>query len=164
MAGGLQMTHAYRDFVVEYGGWLLFAGLVLILGVFMVYQRRGARLRLMRIQRRESVGEDQWFEALYPVAPDNRGPVRDILLALATDIGVEWTKLRPTDTFEEVLRVNPRYAPHEDLEGAEYRIVSYAQMLGIADKGLPGFTGALKEFLDRWVILCGGEPPLVEAS
>lgn len=153
------MDQAYRDFILEYGDWLLGAGLVVILGMFMVYQRRGIVRRKVHLQRREGIGENEWFEAFYPVAPEKRGPVREVLLVLADDIGVEWTKLRPTDTFEEVLHVDARYAPHEDLEEAELRIVSQAERLGIADKGLPGFTGVLRDFLDRWVTLCGGEPP-----
>jgi len=153
------MIETYSDFILEYGDWVLAAGLVLIFGMFTAYQYRGIARRKMRLQRRDGIGENEWFEAFYPVAPEMRGPVREVLMALAVDIGIEWTKLRPADTFEEVLRVDPRFAPHEDLEEAELRIVSHAERLGIADRGLPGFTGVLKDFLDRWVTLCGGEPP-----
>ena len=100
--------------------------------------------------------DDEWFAAFYPASQGGRESVRQILQAFADDIGIEWTRLRPRDTFEEVLRVDRRYSPYDDLEEAELRMVSHAEKLGIANKGLPGFTGVLKDFLDRWVSLCGG--------
>ena len=153
------MGQGLNDFVVMHGGWVVLAGVVAILGTFAAYQFRGVVERKKRIRKRRAVSENEWFEVFYPVAPEKRDLVRDVLAALAEEMGVEWTKLRPTDSFEEVLRVNPRYSPHEDLEEAELEIASLAEKLGVADKGLPGFNGVLKDFLDRWVSLCGGEPP-----
>ncbi len=153
------MDQGIGGFVVKYGDWIAIAGLVAILGAFAAYQFRGVVERKKRIGNREPISESDWFAAFYPVAPEKRGAVRDVLAAFAEEIGVEWTKLRPTDTFEEVLLVNRRYSPHDDLEEAELEIASLAEKLGVADQGLPGFTGALTDFLDQWVILCGGEPP-----
>ena len=85
--------------------------------------------------------------------------MREVLQAFGDDIGIEWTKFRPHDTFEKVLRVDRRYSPYNDLEEAELRIELCAEKLGIADNEPPGFTGVLKDFLDRWVVLCGGQPP-----
>jgi len=153
------MDQGFSGFVVKYGDWIAIAGAVVILGAFAAYQFRGTVERKRRIGKRESVSENDWFVAYYPVAPEKRAAVRDVLAAFAEEIGVEWTKLRPTDTFEEVLRVNRRYSPHDDLEGAELEIASLAEKLGVVDQGLPGFTGVLRDFLDRWIVLCGGDPP-----
>lgn len=153
------MDQGFNGFVVKYGDWIAIAGAVAIFGSFAAYQFFGVVERKKRIGKRRSLSEDDWFVAFYPVRPEKRRVVRDVLAAFAEEIGVEWTKLRPTDTFEEVLRVNRRYSPHDDLEEAELEIAVLAEKLGIADQGLPGFTGILTDFLDRWVILCGGEPP-----
>lgn len=153
------MVQGLNNFIVRHGEWVAFAGAVLIFGAFGAYQFKGVVERKKLIGKRQLVSENAWFDAYYPIAPEERNLVRDVLGALAEEIGVEWTKLRPADTFEDVLRINRRFSPHDDLEGAEREIASLAEKLGIADKGLPGFTGVLKDFLDRWVSLCGGEPP-----
>lgn len=153
------MDHGFNGFAIRYGDWIAIVGAVAILVAFAAYQFCGVVERKKRIGKRHSVSENDWFVAFYPVAPEKRAAVRDVLAAIAEEIGVEWTKLRPTDTFEEVLRVNRRYSPHDDLEGAELEIASLAEKLGVADQGLPGFTGVLRDFLDRWIVLCGGDPP-----
>lgn len=153
------MDQGFSDFVVRHGDWVAITGAVVIFGAFAAYQFRGVVERKKRIGNRPQVSENEWFDAYYPIVLEKRDLVRDVLGALAEEIGVEWTKLRPSDTFEEVLRIDRRYSPHDDLEGAEREIVSLAENLGIADKDLPGFTGVLKDFLDRWVSLCGGNPP-----
>lgn len=153
------MDQGFTGFVVKYGDWIAIGGVLAIVGAFAAYQFRGVVERKKRIGKRQSVSENDWFVEFYPVAPDKRRVVRHVLAAFAEEIGVEWTKLRPSDTFKEVLRVHHRYSPYDDLEEAELEIASLAEKLGIADQGLPGFTGVLRDFLDRWVILCGGEPP-----
>ena len=153
------MGQGFNDFVVRYGDWVAIAGAAAVFGAFAAYQFRGVVQRKKRIGNHPSVSENDWFDEYYPIALEKRGLVRDVLGILAEEIGVEWTKLRPVDTFEEVLRIDRRYSPHDDLEGAEREIVSLAERLGIADKSLPGFTGVLEDFLDRWVSVCGGEPP-----
>lgn len=150
---------AYENFVSNHFGWLIGIGAAAIISLLALHQYRGVTRRRRRFTSRPSLTETEWFEALYPVSQAEREGVREILQAFADDIGVEWTRLRPTDTFEKVLRVDRRYSPYDDLEEAELRIVARAEKLGIAGKGLPGFTGVLKDFLDRWVSLCGGEPP-----
>lgn len=153
------MPQVYRDLVLEYGGWVAVAGLVMIFGAFMAYQNRGIMRRKDHLRRRQEMGESEWFEIFYPVAVEKRGHVRDVLAAFAEDIGIEWTQFRPSDRFEQVLRVAARYSPIDDLEEAGLEIASLAEKLGVVDQELPGFTGSLKNFLDRWVKLCGGEPP-----
>jgi len=149
----------YEGFVMDYSGWLIGIGAAGIFALLAFHQYRGVTRRRKRFSSRPSLTEAEWFAAFYPASQAEREGVREILQAFADDIGVEWTRLRPTDTFEKVLRVDKRYSPYDDLEEAELRIVARAEKLGIADKGLPGFTGVLKDFLDRWVSLCGGEPP-----
>ena len=153
------LMRMYENVVQEHFGWFLGIGLVIIFGPLIAYQHRGVTRRRRRFRSRPSLTEEEWFAAFYPASKAEREGVREILQAFADDIGIEWTRLRPTDTFEKVLRVDKRYSPYDDLEEAELRIVARAEKLGIADKGLPGFSGVLKDFLDRWVSLCGGEPP-----
>jgi len=149
----------YENVVHDHFAWFLGIGLAIILGPLIAYQYRGVTRRRRRFTSRSSLTEEDWFAAFYPASQPGRESVRTILQAFADDIGIEWTRLRPTDTFQEVLRVDRRYSPYHDLEEAELRIVSHAEKLGIAHKELPGFTGVLKDFLDRWVVLCGGDPP-----
>lgn len=156
---GCMLCQAYRNFIIENGVWLIALGTAVILGFFAVYQRRGVIARRRFLEGREAFSERKWFETFYPVHAEARDLVGEALRALGRDIGTEWTRLRPTDTFEQVLRVQRRYSPIDDLEEAELEIALMAERLGILDRTVPGFTGTLKDFLDRLVASQGTIAP-----
>jgi hypothetical protein len=139
--------------------WLIIIGPVGIGGFLAAWRYRGAQTRRRVFKGRSSLPEEAWFRRWYPVDQSERENVRRILSALANEIGVEWTKLRPSDTFEGELRIHPRYLPYDDLNEAECKILSLAEALKLSPADLPGFTGTLGGFLDQWTQLSGGEPP-----
>lgn len=148
----------FSEFVRQHDMWLLIGGLVVIFGAFGILQYRGHVRRRRIFEQRIDIGENEWFESYYPVPPGQRAMVRGVLSAIAQDIGVPWTRLRPNDRFEEVLRIPGKYSPQEDLEGADLDLAVQADALGIPRDELPGFSGSLKDFLDSWIHLSGGAP------
>lgn len=139
------------EIMLRHGIWIVGVGAAVILGLFMVYQHRGIQLRHRTLSDRPRLAEAMWFSQFGPVGAESRQVVRCALQAIAEDLRVDWTQLRPTDTFEETLRVHNRYSPIDDLDGAEYGIVTLAQKLGIPRDRLPGFQGNLESFLNRLV-------------
>lgn len=150
---------AYDSFIIEYGTWVMVVGAILLVGALAGYQHFGEVRRRQRFRARVRLEDSEWFSTYYPVGEGERSTVRAILQSFGDDVGIEWTRLRPTDTFEDMLRVERRYSPHDDLEEAELRIVSLAEKLGISEHRIPGFTGSLGSFLDQWIRLSGGDPP-----
>jgi hypothetical protein len=147
------MRAAYEQFVLAHGAWLAIAGLLLIFGAFGYVQYLGRRARKLKLVGRESLPEDEWFARLYPVKGDQRPIVKVALAAIAQEIGVAWTQLRPTDTFESDLRINRKYGPQEDMEGAALELENFARRLRLDVGDFPAFRGRLSEFLDRLLVV-----------
>ncbi len=109
------------------------------------------------------MADGEWFAELFPLtSPQAKESAREVLKALASEIGVHWTQLRPGDTFEEDLRIDPKYAPVDDLDGAELKLVDLATARGIREVPPPGFTGPLSGFLNQWVKLNGANQTATE--
>jgi hypothetical protein len=147
------MLRICSEFIVQYGEWVVVLGLVFIFGGFGLYQYRGLLKRRQLVGQRRAVTEDEWFAEFYPAPLAARACVRQVLTALAEEIGVGWTQLRPTDTFEDKLRIPPRYSPIDDLDGADSEIASILSRCGIAANMRAGYAGSLSDFLDRLVLL-----------
>lgn len=145
------------EFIREYGALIGILGCAMILFAYFHYQmRQGLVARRRHFQRREIVGEDHWFADLYPLTSlEAKKVAREVLQALAEEIGVDWRRLRPGDSFEQTLRIDPKYHPVDDLEEAESRIVQLATARGIKEIPPPGFTGPLSGFLNEWLELNG---------
>lgn len=139
-----------REFIVTNGSWLVVAGIVFISLPFIIYQYRGIKNRRRQLQKRSIIPEVDWFRTHFPIQQHHE-LVRDLLIAIANEIGVNWTQLHPSDTFEETLRVQPRYMPIDDLDGAELEIAMIAEKHHLKHANLPGLEGSLEGFLRRWV-------------
>ena len=98
---------ASSGFLVEHGAWVALLGTVVILGLFLAYQRRGALARRGAFSNRRTTSEIDWFESYYPVDSAYRGAIKEMLEAFGKEIGVRWTRLRPSDTFENEIRIAP---------------------------------------------------------
>jgi len=152
------------DLIVNHGEWIVMFGLVVIIGMFSLYQYHGVLQRRRHLWKRTCCNEDEWFDKYFPVDPCARELARRILTGLADDIGVNWTQFRPSDTFEAVLRVQGRYSPLDDLEDAEMTLAAIADERGIKPESLPAFRGSLKEFIDRTLAVLTASDQVQTAS
>ena len=145
------------EFVRENGVVIVCLGTLVILALYFYAQMyQGVRKRRQPIKKRTILMEDVWFADLYPLtSPEAKRTAREVLEAIANEIGVDWGQLRQEDTFEETLRIDPKYHPVDDLEKAESQIVKLATARGINEIPPPGFTGPLSGFLDQWLELNG---------
>jgi len=153
------LWHWYEQMVNHHFGKVLAALVGGLCAVLLVHQYLGLIQRRKRFSKRDVIADEQWFNRFYPVPEIERNNVRLVLQAISKDIGIEWTQIRPTDHFEDMLKVHGRPFLVDDLEEAELRLVGLADQKGIDGKNLPGFTGTIRSFLDQWVQLCRGEPP-----
>lgn len=145
----------FNDFVLEYDVIMLIGGLLVIFVAFDLYQRRGYHRRRKRLGHRDILSENQWFGQYYPVSAQGQKIVRKILMELANDVRVEWTQLRPSDKFQGVLRIDPKYAPSDDLEHTAIILESMLESLEERDIEPPQFEGSLADFLDRLLLRSG---------
>ncbi len=113
----------------------------------------GHRARRLKLVGREPLPEGEWFARLYPVEGDQRPIVKVALVAIAQEISVAWTQLRPTDTFESDLRINRKYGPQEDMEGAALELENFARRLRLDVRDFPALRGRLSESPDRLLAL-----------
>jgi len=140
------------EIVNDYAGWILVGGTVIILGSYFLFcEFKGHRLRRARFMDRPILDEETWFATYYPIEPAGREHARFALNALAEDIGIHWTQLRPSDTFEEMLRVDRRYDYCEDLEHAAFYFEELIENWDEIPRSFPGFNGPLLVFLNSWV-------------
>ncbi len=131
--------------------WRLVAGLVGLFAVFGFYfswQYIGYRRRRAAISSRVSCSQDEWFRRYYSATEEQQDLLVQILQALAFEIGVDWTQLRPDDTFEWDLFVGSSYARFEDLEEANLVTWDLVRKKQLAEERLPNFKGTLRAFLD----------------
>lgn len=68
------------------------------------WQLARARLR-KRLRARVALDEGQWFAQYMPVDVNVQTELKEVLIALGQDLGVEWARLRPEDSFNETLCV-----------------------------------------------------------
>ncbi len=88
----------------------------------------------------------EWFDRFYPVPASERETLERVLTALGSEIGIDWTQLRPPDTFESMLRIAPQYAPEGDLDDVETEVLNL--LPGAKLESLPAMQGTLADFLD----------------
>ena len=144
----------YSNLILEYGAWIAAIVGLLVGGAFVSYQRRGFRRRQRRLQERERLCEDEWFDAFWPDVHD-RDLTCGVLARLADELKIEWTQLRPDDTFENELRIHPRYSPYYDLEDTGDYLIALMRQYDVPSDEWPPMTGDLKRFLSRVSLVCG---------
>ena len=131
--------------------WRLIGALVGLSAIFAVYfswQYVGYRKRRASISNRLKCSEDVWFRRYYSATNEQRALLVQILEAFAFEIGVDWTQLRPDDTFERDLFVGSSYAYFEDLEQVNLVAWDLIRSNALAAENLPSFKGTLRQFLD----------------
>lgn len=99
--------------------WLL-AGTILTLCVGGIHTWHSCvrRATARRFADREVLSPDEWFERYLPVDPAKRDSLKILLRALGEDLAIDWTRLRPNDTFSTTLR-GPRWAGAQDFGALE---------------------------------------------
>lgn len=111
---------------------LLVLGIVVIFGGLLIYQFEGIKRRRNRLKGRPILTDEEWFRQNMPARKAECALVRNILMAFSDEIGVHWTQLRVTDTFNGELRVASKFAYGDDLDGASACIEKI-----LADEGRP---------------------------
>ena len=139
--------------LVRNGLWVGLIGVVLILALLFAWQRRGFRKRRGQFLQRTPLAVDEWFANFYPIASEDREAVIEFLSVLGREIGIQWTQLRPEDTFEDAILIESRYAYWEDLEEVNLYLADLAAKSSIPHDALPSFDGRLEMFLDSVVAL-----------
>lgn len=146
------------QWLCEHGAWVAVCGALVIGGLFVLWQRRGFQKRRTGLQKREILDANEWFRRFYPDAR-NKPATHAVLEVLAKELDIHWTQLRPEDSFERDIRIQPKYSPYDDLEETECFLISVMREHGVPRQEWPPMTGDLKSLLDRVAALCqqGGE-------
>ena len=75
--------------------------------------------RKRRFDHREPMSPQEWFTRFCPAPRATCDALTEVLEGLGKEIRVDWTRLRPDDTFTETLRTAKRYDMDGDLDGFE---------------------------------------------
>ena len=79
---------------------------------------REYRHRKERFAERDVLAAEQWFRTFFPTLTQSQPILAELLNELGKEIGIEWTRFRPEDTFSEsFLFKKPRYGDHDELDG-----------------------------------------------
>jgi hypothetical protein len=123
------------------------AGIVMLyLGIFLlicaavatfifVASRQIAELKHAQEKRRRMLlqrlplDEEQWLKTYLPTGLNHMTPLIEICRSLGSHLGVDWTQLRPDDTFSGTLSVEP---------------------CSLADKEMLGFEVAFEDWTGTW--------------
>ena len=133
---------------------LLLAGGVVAVAIWTALR---LRLRARRFRRREAVSPEEWFRRFLPLDAEHRAPAEEILSALGREIGVEWMRFRPDDTFSRTFCLPytfMRWMDDDSWGGFEVDLDSWISKHGVDDLGIR-FPDRLDEFLVRLLEMRG---------
>lgn len=128
------MGPAERESEMLVGCVVLLVVLVLIgsLVIGRVRVSKGFAERRARFVDRAALPAQEWFTRFCSVRPDQRAALEELLAALGKDIGVEWTKLRPDDTFDGTLCTPPEWSIAEfDFDHIEFCLEDWCKRHGV---------------------------------
>lgn len=128
--------------------FLLLGGPVVILGAYYLWHGVGQRKRRNALIGRPMCSPDDWFAQYLPELAGNYACVLPLLEALEEELGVDWTQLRPGDTFEKEFAVDRKYGAGD---GRELLIAVYSDLCTghriPRDIDVPVIGGTLRDFL-----------------
>jgi len=108
------------NWLINYGGPVAaFGGATIVVLALSISQWVGARKRRSRFAAREHLSEREWFDRYLPIAEGERDGFVDVLRALGRSIGIQWTTLRPDDTFSRDFSLPQNFVGWDDLEDFE---------------------------------------------
>ncbi len=84
----------------------LFGVIVVYAAVRGVWEWRAHCRRRQRLEARSALQPADWFEQYTSFPVTARPALTEVMLGLGESISVEWTRLRPNDTFAVSLRIN----------------------------------------------------------
>jgi len=128
--------------------FLLLGGPVVILGAYYLWHGVGQRKRRNALIGRPTCSPDDWFAQYLPELAGDYACVLPLLEALEEELGVDWTQLRPGDTFEKEFAVDWVYGEGDGLEllNAIYSDLCTGHRIP-RDIEVPAMTGTLRDFL-----------------
>lgn len=86
------------------------------LGIHACALWREDERRRRRIAARDKLDCDIWFSSFYPATQTVRVALQEVLQRLASELRVDWSQLRPDDTFAETYSYNTDVADHSELD------------------------------------------------
>ncbi|MFO0836943.1 MAG: hypothetical protein U1D55_00330 [Phycisphaerae bacterium] len=99
--------------------------------VWRVASRRHVRRR-QRLEKRAGCGEAEWLAVHIPEIRTSTADIVAILGILEKELGVDWTQLRPEDSFDDELRLQPISTFIDDeLAGYEFGVEDFLRAKGL---------------------------------
>ena len=122
----------------------------------VISHRRAHAARRARFASRPRMEGDEWFSQFLPEIGQERESLHIVLEALGSEIGVDWTQLRPDDGFSDALRLPRSTWRSDDLEEFDDKLAAWAKQHGLGsmtldlpDDRLDTLVRALAERLRR---------------
>lgn len=129
---------------------VLFTVLSALLVAVFITTFLALRERRGRLRQRPSMSSDEWFGTFLPQVGANRPCLRRLLETLGHELGVDWTRCRPNDTFSQSLRTSAKYGlPDEDLDGFVCGLEQWWTVHGLSRTDAHSLPDQLGDFLQH---------------
>ena len=92
--------------MLDYGLWIIPIVFTIIVCMLCFIAAKVAKAKLLRVfGKREAIPFEEWFKTYYSNQTVPKELVKEILIGIAKEIGIEATQIRPQDSFYREFRL-----------------------------------------------------------